>query len=148
MRIRTRADEIRLKLDSVVASYILPSRVSGVQTFGCFFDAKTDGAEETFVIKPWDGVGRRIVVRHVGVEVEIQNGRITEFKLDGRKRFASLTVENPSDKALDCHFEISGLWGTKYSVEGQELEGDNGKLRATVKLAASATKQIDVTVIS
>jgi hypothetical protein len=128
------------------ASYILPSRVSGVQTFGCFFEAESDGIDETFVVKPWDGIGRRIIVRHVGVEVVVQNGRITEFRLDGRKGFATLAVENTSDKTLECHFEISGLWGSRFLVQGASVDGVGGILKTSVALAARSTTRIEIKV--
>ncbi|RYG21972.1 hypothetical protein EON82_17955, partial [bacterium] len=54
------------------ASYVLPSRTQGVVTFGCAFEVEGEAASETFIVRPWDGVGRRIVVRHVGLDVRCE----------------------------------------------------------------------------
>jgi hypothetical protein len=130
-----------------MASFILPSRISGVQTFGCHFEAENDGANESFTVRPWDGIGRRVVIRHVGVEVQATNALIREFRFDGRKRNATLGLENSSDKSLECRFEIKGLWGNRFEVGGEPKEGQHGKLSTSVTIPAGSTSRIEIKVI-
>lgn len=131
-----------------VGSYILPSRVAGVQTFGCFFEAESDGAEETFIVRPWDGVGRRVVMRHIGFEAEVRNARITELRLDARKRFATLSLNSQSDKTVECRFTISGMWGSRFLVQGSEVDAKEGRLQGTLKLPPNAVARIEIRVVA
>jgi hypothetical protein len=130
-----------------VASYILPSRVSGVQTFGCFFEAENEGATETFTVRPWDGVGRKIVVRHVGISVEVAHARIQEFRFDARKRSATLALENASTRPMSAIFEVRGLWGTRYLVDGKELTATDGRLEGSYEIPARTTARLDIKVL-
>ena len=130
-----------------VASYVLPSRSSGVVTFGCAFEVEGEGADETFVVRPWDGVGRRIVVRHVGLDVRCEGARIEEFRATATKRGATLTLRNSSDKPLSARLEVRGLWGTRFRVDEGTIEAEGGALRATVEVAAGASRTVTVEVL-
>ncbi|GEM_PF-512806 len=135
-----------------VASYVLPSRTQGVVTFGCVFEVEGEGADETFIVRPWDGVGRRIVVRHVGLDVRSEGARIEEFRAKATKHEATLTLRNSSDKPLPARLEVRGLWGTRFRLgpegaDGETLEVEGGVLRASVTLEAGSTRTIRIEVI-
>src|SRR5205085_10560959 len=66
-------------------AYVLPSRSYGVFTFGCHFEVEGNA----YIVRPWDGVGRRIVLRQVGAEFDVTFGRMYEIRLDVRKRWSS-----------------------------------------------------------
>jgi hypothetical protein len=129
------------------ASFVLPSRHSGVTTFGCHFESEGEDAPENYIVRPWDGVGRRIVVRQVGLEVETSFGIIRELRFDARKREATLTLENPSDRDQMPTLSVRGLWGRRFAVAGKELQGVEGRLFAEVALPARETSRLDITVI-
>ena len=130
-----------------VASYVLPSRTQGVVTFGCAFEVEGDGREETFIVRPWDGVGRRIVVRHVGLDVRCEGARLDELRLKATKREATLSLRNSSDKPLPAHLELRGLWGTRFRVDGETVEAANGVLRASVSLKAGEIRSVRIEVM-
>jgi hypothetical protein len=130
-----------------VSSYVLASRTEGLQTFGCHFDALDEGPDERFVLKPWDGVARRVVVRHLGLEVISSSARIRELSFDAAKRNATLALRNTSDKRLRAEFSIKGLWGERFTVDGAETQARNGCLTATVEIAAHGTHRANIKVI-
>ena len=131
-----------------VGSYVLPSRTSGVSTFGCHFESETEGGKEYFVIRPWDGVGRRVVVRQFGLEVNAEVGQIVDIRIDSRKRHASVTLKNNSDKDLTAQFRVKGMWGSVFQVAGQEMRGENGELRVTALIPASGSVRTEIVVKS
>lgn len=130
-----------------VGAYVLPNRVSGVTTFGCHVESESENGTDIFVVRPWDGVGRRIVVRQVGLEVEVGFGVIRELRFDARKRHAVLTVENPADRDQKAILRVRGLWGRRFTVAGKELQGVEGELRAELDLPAGTTSRTEIAVI-
>ena len=129
-----------------VGAYVLPSRSSGVATFGCHFEIENSTEKDQFVIRPWDGVGRRVVVRQIGIEVESEVGQIIEVRVDSRKRVAAVTLKNNSDADLVAQFRVKGMWGSHFEVEGNELQGENGELKVSVSLPAASTVRTDIVV--
>jgi len=129
-----------------VGAFVLPSRSSGVSTFGCHFESETDDGTDQFVIRPWDGVGRKVVVRQFGFEVTAEIGQIVEVRVDSRKRHASVTMKNNSDTDLMASFRVKGLWGNQFLVAGHELLSDNGELKAAVLLPPLATVRTEIVV--
>jgi hypothetical protein len=130
-----------------VASYVLPTGFSGVTSFGCRFGVENEGGEEEFVVQPWDGVGRRIVVRQVGMEVETSFGKIVELRFDVRKRRARVVVQNPADKDLEALITVRGLWGSRIEASGVTLEAVDGELNAPVYLPKEATAALELKVV-
>ncbi len=133
-----------------VSAYVLPTRQSGVVTFGCHFHVETaaDGTEE-FSIRPWDGVNRRIVVRQLGVEVSTTFGRILELRFDARKRKATILMQNPSERDHQAVITVRGLWGTRADVSGTAITADpqdEGALRVPVSLAGKRETKIEIRV--
>lgn len=130
-----------------VASFVLPTRYSGVTTFGCHFEAETEGEKEILIVRPWDGVGRRIVVRQIGLEIETNLGVLTEVRFDARKRNARIALQNPSGKDHLAKVRVRGLWGSRFSVGGKELQGEKGELIVEVALPANESVWTEIAVI-
>lgn len=130
-------------------AYVLPTRLSGVVTFGCHFEAETGADGEEYVVRPWDGVNRRIVVRQLGVEASTSFGRILELRFDARKRRASVLMHNPADRDISVTLTLRGLWGTRVDVSGVAHEADAhdaGALRIPVALSAHRETRIEIKV--
>jgi len=126
-----------------VGAYVLPNRQSDFLTFGCHFD-HTNG---TYFVRPWDGVGRRIMLRQIGAEFELNFGKIVELSLDVRKRWAEIVVENPADKEIRAELRIRGLWGNRVSVMGRTLESLDGEVVSTIVLPPNQTLRVGAKVL-
>jgi hypothetical protein len=125
------------------ASWVLPSRQYGVFTFGCSFEVEPDG----YLVKPWDGVGRRIVLRQIGVEARTSFGKIESLRLDHRKRWARLRIENPSERDVRAQVALRGLWGSQLEWMGRCVQGVEGELKATVTLPKRSTLEVEARVL-
>ncbi len=129
-------------------AYVLPTRTpSGLTTFGCHFEIETISGVERYVIRPWDGVGRKVVMRQIGLEVLTNACRIVEVTLDSRKRNATVTLDNSSDKELVATVTVRGMWGTRFGVSGKELQGENEELRLQVPIPANGVLRQEISVI-
>lgn len=126
-----------------VASYVLPNRHYGVYTFGCHFEVDQEG----YTVRPWDGVGRRVVMRQIGCAFSTSFGRIESVKLDLRKRWAQLKIVNPSDREVRSQLRLKGLWGSQFEVMGNCVQGVEGEARATVTLPAKGTLEVEAKVM-
>ena len=124
-------------------AYVLPSRSYGVFTFGCHFEIESDH----YVVRPWDGVGRRVVLRQVNADFQLSVGKFREVQLDVRKRWASLVVENPTDLDMNTELRIRGLWGNRFEILGEMIEGMDGELAVSLPLAAQSVSRIDIKVV-
>jgi hypothetical protein len=129
------------------ASIVMATRTEGLQTFGCHFESLESGAEEKFTLKPWDGMGKRILVRHLGLEVTAHNCIIKELNFDASKRYATLTVQNSSDKRLMTMMEIRGLWGEKFELDRKEYHSVDGMLTVCADLKPHAKRKLQVKVV-
>lgn len=116
-------------------SYVLPNRTLGVITFGCHFEQD----EQAYTVRPWDGVGRRIVLRQFGAEMSLGFGRFIELRLDMRKRWVEAKIHNPSDKDIRTEFRVKGLWGSQVQFQGKTLDANDGEFMIPVILPASQT---------
>lgn len=123
-------------------SYVLPSRTYGVFTFGCHFEV----SDSSYKVRPWDGVGRKVVIRQVGAEFSLNIGKIRELELDLRKRWAKIVVENPADKDLRTELRVRGLWGKRFFVMGEEVEAQDGELAVSIPLVAHGVGRIEIRV--
>ena len=126
-----------------VASYVLPSRDYGVFTFGCHFEVEDD----CYVVRPWDGVGQRVYMRQIGADFSVRNAKIEEVRLDLRKRWAELSISNPSDKQSTVSISVQGLWGTKFDVNGRTVESNDGGLGIGLNLAEQSLIKVRIMVI-
>ena len=98
-----------------VGSYVLPNHRQGVYAFGCHFESTKDA----YVVRPWEGVGRKVVLRQIGAEFRLSFGRFIELRLDRGKRWFEADIENPSDKDVRAELTLSGMWGVAVSVQGK-----------------------------
>lgn len=119
-----------------VGSYVLPNQDLSIFTFGCRFEVD----ETRYRVKPWDGVGRRVVLRQIGAAFEISFGKIEDLELDLRKRWVKLTIANPADWDVEAEVAMSGMWGPNIELEGSRAKLVEGVARATVKLPARSTR--------
>lgn len=127
-----------------VGSYILPNRDQGVFAFGCHFRPH-DGSVEVI---PWDGVGRRIVIRQLGFEFETTFGCIQRLDLDERKRRFEVDIENPSDRDVTSTLKITGMWGTKIQISGQDVDCMDGVALVKIVLPAGTAQTFEGKVIA
>jgi hypothetical protein len=130
-----------------IAAFVLPTRYAGVTTFGCHFEVETEDGQEIFIVRPWDGVGRRVVVRQIGLEVRANLGVLRDVRFDARKRHAKILLENPSMRERRARLQVSGLWGVRFSVNGEELRSEDGTLNLDVTLPGGQTVKTEITVI-
>lgn len=114
------------------ASLVLPSRGQSPTAFGCHYEAR-DGA---YHVRPWDGVGRRIVLRQIGAEFSLDFGVFQSLRLGVDKRWFEASIENPSDKDVQAALTAKGLWGLEVKVGSNILEAEDGTVRAEVVLPA------------
>lgn len=124
-------------------AFVLPNRHLGAFTFGCHFD-QSDGV---YRVRPWDGVGKRVILRQIGAEFETSFGRIIELALDSRKRWVELLIENPADKEIRAEIRMRGLWGTHVQVNGKSFVSVDGEVIAGMSLPALQTQRIMAKVI-
>lgn len=129
-----------------VAGYVLPGR-NGVTTFGCRLDVHPGARGDRYTVTPWDGVGRRIVVRQLGLEASVRFARIRSFSFDARKRWSEIRLHNPADKDLIAQIEVKGLWGTRFDVGGVETQGEDGVLSARAVVPANGEVKLEMKVI-
>lgn len=131
-----------------VSAYLLPSPTTGALSFGCTFDAREreDGME--LRVKPWDGVGRRVIVRQVGLEVQAKVGKIREVRTHTRKRHAYIEIENTATTHRTAHVLISGLWGTVVEVNGKKEHTADGILSLERPVAPGGVITLEVNVIA
>ncbi len=129
-----------------VASWVLPSPSSGVITFGCHFESENEDGVDIYRVRPWDGVGRRVVIRHLGLEAEVRNARIEELKVDARKRHAVISLQNTSDKDLVAEIRLRGMWGRRFEVSGVEHESEDGELCAEATVPAGSVTKVEISV--
>lgn len=124
-------------------AWVLPS-AENTFTFGCTFEAGKEDDKDIFTVLPWDGIGRFVIVRQIGLEVHVKHCRIQKLQFDSRKRWAKVTLENPSDKTAHAKVLIKGLWGSKYVVLDNELTAENAELRFGLELKPGQTGTIYV----
>lgn len=130
-----------------VASYVLPQPGVGLSTFGCFLEVETEDDEEVYVVRPWDGVGRRIVMRHIGFEVRTDAGLIQEVRLHSKKRVAAIQLSNLSDKEQTARISVRGMWGRRLDSGGTELHVQDGAFLVPVSLPARDSTLVELRII-
>lgn len=130
-----------------VASYVLPTRNAGVVTFGCHFEMETTEGKDIFIVRPWDGVGRRIVVRQLGLEVRASFGTLRELRFDSRKRWSRILLQNPSESELPSEILIKGLWGKELQCGAEKVQVGPEGAKLTFRLKPGETREIEIMVV-
>jgi hypothetical protein len=130
-----------------VASYVLPNRSQGVVAFGCHFEAQEgrDGVDVT--IQPWEAVGRKVIVRQIGLEFEAKRALIQEIKFNSRKRDAKVVLRNPAEVDRRAEVNIRGLWGTLFEVNGKKEQVASGGLSIEQSVPANCSVELGVKVL-
>ncbi len=114
----------------LAGSFVLPNQALGLFTFGCHFEQTDD----RYTIRPWDGIGRRVVLRQFNAEFRLEFGKIVSVELDLRKRWAEITVENVVDSEIETNLLVKGLWGSKLTANGTPIEAEVGKATILISL--------------
>ncbi|MEJ5169583.1 MAG: DUF5695 domain-containing protein [Fimbriimonadales bacterium] len=127
----------------MAAAYVLPTRGQGTFTFGCHYEY----ADHTHRVRPWDGVGRRIVLRQIHAEFRTSYGSIRNLWLDGRKRWASLDLSNDSDKDVRAQVIVRGLWGNVLDCGGKRVRAEDGQFVLSVLLPKHGMVRLDMRVV-
>jgi hypothetical protein len=121
------------------SSYVLPVRNIEIHTFGCQFEQHSDH----YSVRPWDGVGRRIILRQIGAEFELSFGKMESLTLDIRKRWFKVAIQNPADKQILAQLKVRGMWGTALKVEDQQIQSrEGGDFMISIPLPAGKTIKI------
>lgn len=126
-----------------VASFVFPNQKHGLYAFGCHFETTSD----SYVVRPWEGVGRSIILRQIGAEFHLGFGRFIELRLDRNKRWFEADIENPSDKEVQCEIIVVGLWGVTVSIQGRNTVSEDGTVTAIVPLPPRQTVKVTGNVI-
>jgi hypothetical protein len=124
-------------------AFVLPSRSYGVFTFGCHFEVD----DNSYHVRPWDGVGRKVVLRQVGAEFTSTFGRIREIRLDLRKRWATVEVQSTADKQISSFLRVRGMWGNTFEVSGKNIKAVDGELSIALDLPAQGVKRVEIKVV-
>lgn len=127
-----------------MTSLVLPGRGEATATVGCHFEADN----ESYRVKPWDGVGRRIVLRQIGVSMSISFGICREFILARDKRTFIARIENPSDKDVMVEIALDGLWGSQVRIGEQTVKCEDGVARHTFHCPAQAITDVTGNVVA
>lgn len=127
-----------------VRSIVLPSHSQGVSTFGCHFEIENGD----YVVRPWDGVGRRLSLRQISCDVAITSGRIDMLRLDARKRKLKLTISNPTDFDTEPVLVVRGLWGNNAKINETTFEADQGVFSFGFPLPKRTTLEVPIDIVS
>lgn len=115
------------------SAWVLPTR-DGLETVTCEVEEGSPDTKQEITVRPWDGVGRSIIVRQIGLEVHARHCKILALRFDKRKRWAHLTIQNPSDRPMHAKILVKGLWGDRYNVLENNLTAQNAELKFGVEL--------------
>jgi hypothetical protein len=118
-----------------VGAYVLPNRGADSFVFGGRFMADESG----FQVEPCDGVGRKVIVRQLGLEAHLSFGCIKRLKAAPDMRSVEIDIENPSDKPAAARLTLKGLWGVALELDGLTIESKNGRHEARVTLPPRRT---------
>jgi hypothetical protein len=116
-------------------AFVLPNRGGDSFVFGGRFSADAEG----FQIEPSDGVGRKVVMRQIGLEAHLTMGCLKRVKASPDLRRIELDIENPSDKEASARLLIKGMWGVILELDGRSLESRGGMHEARLSLPPRRT---------
>ena len=129
--------------------FVLPNPGMGILTHGVMLDTYEKEGMSLFRLEPWDGVARKLVVRHMNLELEITNGQFEVIEFDHNLKFLSITACNPNDhREQVAKILVSGLWGSEFQVTGATQEMTPDGLLLTTKIAGGHLKEIEVKVLA
>ena len=123
-------------------SYVLPQADQGVLTFGCHY-ARENG---THLVRPWDGVGRRIVLRQIGASFDLSFGFLTELRLNANLRSFEATIMNLWVSSTRVTLIVTGLLCTAVIVGNQRIVAMDGRFEIPLDLPAQESTVVRVEV--
>ncbi len=94
----------------MISSMVLPSGEIDTFSLGCHFDH----SDNMYAITPWDGVGRRIHLRQIGIDVDLSFGTILYAVISDKKDHATFTIQSNWENPVDVTLSIRGLWGDNF----------------------------------
>lgn len=116
-------------------AYVLPNREQGIYAFGCHYGTDND----VHTVRPWDGIGRKIVLRQIGTSFELDFGVMTELRLDARLRWFEADIMNPSPRDVVVRLVVTGLWGDRFELSGTPVTAKDGRIVLELHLAAGSS---------
>ena len=128
--------------------YLLSSADRGFVPLGVHFESYPREGMSVLRLEPWDGVGRRIVVRHLNLIVEAEGAKIDVIEFDVNLRWAKITLDNPTEAMKrKARVTVDGLWGPKFVVVDAESKFENGVLVLDTVVEAGRLKEIEIRVV-
>ncbi len=128
--------------------YLLSSFDRGFVPLGVHFESYPRDGMTVIRLEPWDGVGRRIVVRHLNLTIEVDGAKIDVVEFDVNLRWAKITLDNPTEAMKrKTKIAVEGLWGTKFVVTDAESRFEEGILNLETTVEAGRLKEIEIRVV-
>jgi len=82
----------------------------------------------------------------MSAEFHLSVGKMREVRLDTRKRWCTLVLENPTDLDLRAELRARGLWGQVFDVLGETVEATDGELAVSLPLTARSVARVEIKV--
>ncbi|MBS1728184.1 MAG: hypothetical protein JST51_15805 [Armatimonadetes bacterium] len=128
--------------------YLLSSFDRGFVPLGVHFESYPRDGMTIIRLEPWDGVGRRIMVRHLNLSVEVEGAKIDVIEFDVNLRWAKVTLDNPTETMKrKTRVLVDGLWGTKFVVTDADSKVEDGVLVLDAVVDAGRLKEIEIRVV-
>ena len=128
--------------------WVLPSAERGFITFGGCVEAYPRDGKPCLRIVPWDGVGRRIVIRHMNVEITVEGAKIDSLELNADLRWMTLTLDNPNEAVRrEATIRIEGLWGTAFQCSEGAATMEGSQLVIRMPIEGARLREIEITPI-
>ncbi len=127
--------------------YLLSSFERGFVGVGLHVETYDRGGEMVVRLEPWDGVGRRIVVRNLNLIVSVEGVKIDVLEFDVNLKWLKVALDNPTEAMKrKATIRVDGLWGTKFNAPGLEQRIEDGVLVLETTVDPGALKEIEVRV--
>ena len=130
------------------SGYLLSSLDRGFVPVGVHFESYPKDGMTVLRLEPWDGVSRRLVIRHLNLMVEAEGAKIDCLEFDINLQWAKIVLDNPTEAMKrKARILVDGLWGTKFAVEGAEFTIEDGVLWLDATVEAGRLKEIEIRVV-
>lgn len=124
--------------------YLLSTPDRGFIGYGLNFDSFQENGASVMRLQPYDGVGRRVVVRHLNLEILVTGGRIDTLEFDINLSWVRVTIDNPVAAASrEATLTVRGLWGTNLQFEEATAVNED---TCKTKVPAGSVKLVTVRV--
>lgn len=128
-----------------VKSYVVNDETFGLIGYGCNIDTNNGGH---WKITPWDGLGKRLVLAPLRIEIIVEKGELTQVDVDPKSRRISLELTDSTGFVKDVNLLVKGMNADKcyLKINGDEkvMSCDNNKLAIKgVKLVKTTKVEIN-----